>query len=138
MKLLFPDLDMPVSDEELVEIVRIALEVRRSVKEQQKRVFKSEFRNTHFSYMIGPQGVEQFVSTPELHSDEAIESDPLPAGHVWAVGSGSPETGAGLYRLEVTSGPGAGVRILKPASSSANLKRVSGLGSRTCTRALRR
>jgi len=54
-----------------------------------------------------PEGVEQFVSTPELHSDEAIESDPLPPGQVWAVGMGSPETGAGLYRLEVTSGPGA-------------------------------
>lgn len=41
-----------------------ALEARRRVKEQQKRVFKSEFRNTHFSYTMGPDGMEQFVSTP--------------------------------------------------------------------------
>lgn len=47
---------------------------RRLVKEQQKRCLKTEFRNTHFSYFMG---VEQFVSTPELHSDEAIEADPL-------------------------------------------------------------
>ncbi len=60
----------------------------------------------------GPDGVEQFVSTPELHSDEAIESDPLPPGQVWAVSPGTPETGAGLYRIEVTSGPGGGVKIL--------------------------
>ena len=66
-------------DEDLEWIVRLALESRRRVKEQQKRVFKSEFRNTHFSYTLGVEGVEQFVSTPELHSDEAIETDPLPA-----------------------------------------------------------
>ena len=112
LKLLYPDPAMPVVDEDLELIVRLALEARRRVKEQQKRVFKSEFRNTHFSYTMGAEGVEQFVSTPELHSDEAIESDPLPPGQVWAVGIGSPETGAGLYRLEVTSGPGSGVRIL--------------------------
>ena len=78
LKLLYPDPEMTVPDEELEEMVRTALEVRRRVKEQQKRVFKSEFRNTHFSYAMGEDGVEKFVSTPELHSDEAIELDPLP------------------------------------------------------------
>ena len=112
IKLLFPDPEMPVSDEDLEWIVKLALESRRRVKEQQKRVFKSEFRNTHFSYILGPDGVEQFVSTPELHSDEAIESDPLPPGQVWAVSPGSPETGPGLYRIEVTCNPGGGVKIL--------------------------
>jgi len=111
-KLLFPIQDMTVPDEDLEWMVRLALETRRRVKEQQKRVFKSEFRNTHFSFSMGSDGVEQFVATPESHSDEAIESDPLPPGQVWAVGMGSTEAGAGLYRLEVTSGPGSGVRIL--------------------------
>lgn len=111
-KLLFPDPAMPVSDEDLEAMVRLALEARRRVKEQQRRVFKSEFRNTHFSYILGPEGVEQFVSTPEQHSDEAIESDPLPPGQVWGASPGSGETGAGLYRIEVTCGPGSGVKIL--------------------------
>ncbi len=111
-KLLFPDPEMPISDEDLEWMVRIALEARRRVKEQQRRVFKSEFRNTHFSYILGPEGVEQFVATPELHSDEAIESDPLPPGQVWGVSLGTSETGPGLYRIEVTCGPGSGVRIL--------------------------
>ena len=53
-KLLFPDPEMPVPDEDLEWIVRVALESRRRVKEQQRRVFKSEFRNTHFSYIHGP------------------------------------------------------------------------------------
>jgi ATP-dependent Lon protease len=112
VKLLFPDPATSIADEDIEWIARLALESRRRVKEQQKRVFKSEFRNTHFSYTLGVEGVEQFVSTRELHSDEAIESDPLPPGQVWAVGIGSPETGAGLFRLEATSGPGSGVKVL--------------------------
>jgi ATP-dependent Lon protease len=118
-KLLFPNNEMTVPNDELDRIVRLALEARRRVKEQQKRVFKSEFRNTHFSFTMGTEGVEQFVSTPELHSDEAIETDPLPAGQVWAISMGSPESGVGLCRLEVTSGPGSGVKILnQPPSPS--------------------
>jgi ATP-dependent Lon protease len=124
-KLMFPDPAAPVPDEDLEWIVRTALESRRRVKEQQKRCFKSEFRNTHFSYTLGLDGVEQFVSTPELHSDEAIESDPLPPGQVWAVSPASLDSGPGLYRLEATSGPGSGVRILNqptPASFRESVK----------------
>ena len=112
LKLLYPDSEMMVPDVELEEMVRVALEVRRRVKEQQKRVFKSEFRNTHFSYAMGEDGVEKFVSTPELHSDEAIELDPLPPGQVWGISPGGAETGASLYRLEVTVGKGSGIKIL--------------------------
>jgi ATP-dependent Lon protease len=118
-KLLFPDSSMEVSEHDLEWMVRIALESRRRVKEQQKRCFKSEFRNTHFSFTLGPDGIEQFVSTPELHSDEAIEGDPLPPGQVWAVSPGGPETGPGLYRIEVTSGPGGGVKILNQPTPPA-------------------
>ncbi|HOZ23026.1 MAG TPA: BREX system Lon protease-like protein BrxL, partial [bacterium] len=77
VKLLHPDPEIPIADADLESIVRIALEARRRVKEQQKRCLKTEFRNTHFSYFMGVEGIEQFVSTPELHSDEAIDSDPL-------------------------------------------------------------
>ncbi|MDO8502512.1 MAG: BREX system Lon protease-like protein BrxL [Gemmatimonadaceae bacterium] len=118
-KLLYPDPSVSPSDEDLEWMVRLALESRRRVKEQQKRVFKSEFRNTHFSYTLGADGVEQFVSTPELHSDEAIEGDPLPPGQVWAVSPGTGETGPGLCRVEVTSGPGGGVRILNQPTPAA-------------------
>ena len=112
LKLLYPDPEMPVPDEELESLVRMALEARRRVKEQQKRVFKSEFRTTQFSYSMGEDGIEKFVATPELHSDEAIAPDPLPPGQVWGIGPGGPETGPSLYRLEVTVGRGSGVRIL--------------------------
>lgn len=112
LKLLYPDPEMPVSDSELEQIVRWALESRRRVKEQQKRCLRNEFRNTHFSYLLGVDGVEQYVGVPELRSDDAIEEDPLPPGQVWALAPGSPESGPGLYRIEITAAPGGGVRIL--------------------------
>ena len=112
LKLLYPDPAMPVPDEDLEKIVRLALESRRRVKEQQKRILKTEFRNTHFSYSMGVDGVEQFVSTPELHSEDRIETDPLPPGQVWAVSPGGQDAAPALYRIEATVGPGSGVKIL--------------------------
>lgn len=118
-KLIFPDAEMEIVDADIEWIVRLALESRRRVKEQQKRCLKSEFRNTHFSYILGADGVEQFVSTPELHSDEAIEGDPLPPGQVWAISPGSSESEPGLYRIEITSGPGNGAKILNQPTPPA-------------------
>ena len=108
LKLLFPDPEMEVEDGDLEWMVRLALESRRRVKEQQKRCLKAEFRSTHFSYTLGVDGTESFVATPELRSDEAIESDPLPPGQVWAIGPGAEGSGPGLYRIEVVVGRGAG------------------------------
>ena len=80
LKLLYPDRQSEVPDEDLEWAVRLALEVRRRVKEQQKRIGTAEFRNTQFSYSIGLDGVEKFVATPELQSEDSIGADPLPAG----------------------------------------------------------
>ncbi|MEW6366709.1 MAG: BREX system Lon protease-like protein BrxL [Acidobacteriota bacterium] len=112
LKLLFPDPSLPIPDDELDAIVRVALESRRRIKEQQKRILKTEFRNTHLSYFMGVEGVEQFVSTPELHSEDRIETDPLPPGQIWTISPGGEGATQGLYRIEAAVGPGSGVRIL--------------------------
>ncbi|HAU31926.1 MAG: Putative ATP-dependent Lon protease [Desulfotomaculum sp. 46_296] len=112
IKLIFPDPEMSIPDQELEKIIRVALEARRRIKEQQKRCLKTEFRNTHFSYMLGVDGIEQFVSTPELHTNETIESDPLPPGQVWAISPGGQDASPALFRIEAATGPGNGVRIL--------------------------
>ncbi len=112
LKLLYPSSDAPVPDEALEWAVRIAMEVRRRVKEQQKRVGAAEFRNTHFSYIMGADGVEKFVSTPELQSDNSIGGDPLEPGQVWTISPGGGEENSGLYRIEVNEGPGSGVKVL--------------------------
>lgn len=116
LKLLYPgEADIP--DEDLEWAVHLAMEARRRVKEQQKRIGAAEFRNTHFSYTMGSSGVEQFVATPELHQENCIGSDPLEPGQVWAISPGSEGEQPGLYRIEVNEGPGSGVRILnKPVA----------------------
>ena len=112
LKLLHPDADAPVGDDDLEWAVRLALEVRRRVKEQQKRIGAAEFRNTHFSYTLGAEGVEKFVSTPELQSQGGIGDEPLECGQIWTLSPGGPDEHPGLFRLEVTEGPGSGVRVL--------------------------
>lgn len=112
LKLIYPDDSIEVLDEDLEWAVRIALECRRRVKEQQKRIGAVEFRNTHFSYVIGDDGVEKFVSTPELQNENGIGSDPLEPGQIWSISPGDMNEGAGLYRIEINEGPGSGVKIL--------------------------
>jgi len=112
LKLLYPAGDIDIPEEELEDAVRIAMEVRRRVKEQQKRIGAAEFRNTHFSYVMGTDGVEKFVSTPELQSEGSIGEDPLEPGQVWTISPGGQEEYPGLYRIEINEGPGSGVKIL--------------------------
>jgi len=112
LKLLYPSADSEIPNEDLEWAVRIALEARRRVKEQQKRIGAAEFRNTHFSYVLGQEGVEKFVSTPELHSENSIGSDPLEPGQVWTISPGDIDEHPGLYRIEINEGPGSGVKIL--------------------------
>ena len=111
LKLLYPG-EGEVADEDVEWAVRIAMEARRRVKEQQKRIGAAEFRNTHFSYVMGTDGVEKFVSTPELHSENSIGGDPLEPGQVWTVSPGGIDEHPGLYRIEINEGPGSGVKIL--------------------------
>jgi len=112
LKLLYPDGTVDIPDEDIEWAVRIALEVRRRVKEQQKRIGTAEYRNTHFSYEMGEDGVEKFISTAELLSDSSIGGDPLEPGQAWAISQGSLDDNPGLYRIEVNEGPGSGVKIL--------------------------
>ena len=112
LKLLYPDTDTNYSGESLEWAVRVAMEARRRVKEQQKRIGAAEFRNTHFSYVMGADGVEQFVSTPELQSENNIGGDPLEPGQIWTISPGGMDVHPGLYRIEVNVGPGSGVKIL--------------------------
>lgn len=118
LKLIQPDSSVVASDEDLEWAVRLALECRRRVKEQQKRIGSAEFRTTQFSYQMGFDGIETFVATPELHSDAMITGDPLPPGQVFAIGEGFGES-AGLYRIEVTETAGSGMRILNQSPPAA-------------------
>ena len=111
LKLLYPARNSDIPDEDIEWAARLALECRRRVKEQQKRIGSAEFRNTHFSYSLGEDGVERFVATPEIQSDDAVGQDPLAAGQIWAISPGQTDEHAGLYRIDVNMNAGSGVRI---------------------------
>lgn len=61
LKLLYPDSETEVPDEDLEWAVKIAMESRRRVKEQQKYIGRDEYGDTNFSYEMLASGVEHFV-----------------------------------------------------------------------------
>lgn len=125
LKLLFPGTTDLITSGDIEWAVRIALEGRRRVKEQQKRIGAAEFRNTHFSYVMGSDGVESFVNTPELNSENSIGTDPLEPGQVWTISEGGPDEHPGLFRIEVNEGYGSGIKILNKPVPPAFRESVS-------------
>ncbi|MFZ4829175.1 MAG: BREX system Lon protease-like protein BrxL, partial [Phototrophicaceae bacterium] len=135
LKLLYPGCPQLITDDELEWVVRVALEMRRRVKEQQKRIGAAEFRNTHFSYIMGTDGVEKFVNTPELFSESNINNDPLEPGQVWAISEGGADEHPGLFRIEVNENVGTGVKILNKPVPPAFKESVSFAEQNLYTRA---
>src|ERR1700678_1343784 len=105
VKLLYPHGEL--SGQELAELVEIALEGRRRVKEQLKKMGSFEYHQTSFSYIENEGREERFVGVPEQGGREMISTDPLAPGSVYA-SSVDDKGKVGLYRLEVGSSPGSG------------------------------
>src|SRR5688572_2437193 len=105
MKIVFPHGE--VTQEELAEILEIALEGRRRVKEQLKKMGSFEYYQTSFSYTLQETGEEKFVGVPEQGGRDLISADPLSPGTVYTAGVTSDGT-VGLYRLEVSLSSGTG------------------------------
>lgn len=101
-----------VSRGDLEEILRLALEGRRRVKEQLKKMGSFEYYQTSFSYLVSETGEEHFVGVPEQGGRDLISAEPLPPGTVYTA-SVSGDGTVGLYRVEVTLSSGTGK--LKPA-----------------------
>jgi ATP-dependent Lon protease len=96
-----------VSREDLAELLELALEGRRRVKEQLKKMGSFEYYQTSFSYLVSETGEERFVGVPEQGGRDLISANPLPPGTVYAA-SVSGEGTVGLYRLEVSLASGTG------------------------------
>ncbi|MBN1628915.1 MAG: protease Lon-related BREX system protein BrxL [Thermoleophilia bacterium] len=101
-----------VSQEDLGVILELALEGRRRVKEQLKKMGSFEYYQTSFSYLVSETGEERFVGVPEQGGRDLISSNPLPPGTVYTA-SVSGDGTVGLYRVEVSLSSGTGK--LKPA-----------------------
>jgi ATP-dependent Lon protease len=105
LKLLYPHEDY---DKEAVrECLEYALEARRRVKEQLKRIGGMEFYDVHFSYIDLETKEEKFIMVEEQGGGSLIPEGTLSPGSLYTVARGSGGH-LGLYRLEtqVTSGSG--------------------------------
>jgi ATP-dependent Lon protease len=105
MKILYPHGE--ASREELTEILELALEGRRRVKEQLKKMGAFEYYQTSFSYTDQETGEEHFVGVPEQGGRNLISADPLAPGTVYTAGVTGDGT-VGLYRVEISISVGTG------------------------------
>jgi ATP-dependent Lon protease len=116
MKILHPHGE--VSRDDLEEILALAVEGRRRVKEQLKKMGAFEYHHTSFSYLVNETGEERFVGVPEQGGRDLISADPLPPGTVYAAAVSGDGT-VGLYRVEVTLSSGTGKLKLAGGVSGA-------------------
>ncbi|WP_052319348.1 protease Lon-related BREX system protein BrxL [Burkholderia sp. A9] len=116
VKILYPHGE--VSHEELGEILELALEGRRRVKEQLKKMGSFEYYHTSFSYTLQETGEEKFVGVPEQGGRDLISIDPLPPGTAYTAGVTADGT-VGLYRMEVSMSNGTGKLRLAGGISGA-------------------
>lgn len=104
-KLLYPHGEY--TREDIEEILKYALEGRRRVKEQLKKIGGMEFYDVMFSYIDKNTLQEEYVSVPEQGGGKLIPEGMSKPGHVYTVGRG--ESGMiGVFKLEnqVVSGSG--------------------------------
>ncbi len=96
-----------------------ALETRRRVKEQLKKIGGMEFFDVHFSYGDKETNDEKYISVPEQGGGSLIPDGPMNPGTVHTVARGS-NGHLGLYRIETQMSPGNGsVRFTGLGSTAA-------------------
>lgn len=105
LKIIHPHGDF--TKEDMEECLTYALEGRRRVKEQLKKIGSFEYSKVSFSYIDNETHEERFVGVPEEGGKNLIPSDPLPAGSLHTAFY-TPDTKAGLFRIEVGTSAGTG------------------------------
>lgn len=143
VKLIYPD--GIYTKQELEEILQLALEMRRRVKEQLKKLGGMEFYDVNFSYIDLEDMSEHYVSVPEQGGGNLIPEGMCNPGQVYTVSRGKSGM-IGVFRLESQMLPGSGKfertglgtdRDAKEASNTAfsylkaNGNRISGMISTT-------
>ena len=138
VKLLYPDGDF--TKEQLEEILRFALEMRRRVKEQLKKLGGMEFYDVNFSYIDNESFEEKYVTVPEQGGSKLIPDGICNPGQVYTIAQGRSGM-IGAFRLESQMLPGNGKfqrtglgsdREAKEATDTAfnflkaNCRRISG------------
>ena len=105
IKLLYPDGEY--TKEQLEEILKLSLEMRRRIKEQLKKLGGMEFYDVNFSYIDNETFEEHYVSVPEQGGGKLIPEGIGNPGQVYTISRGKSGM-IGVYRLESQMLPGSG------------------------------
>lgn len=105
LKLVYPDGEFTKDD--LEEILKLALEMRRRVKEQLKKLGGMEFYDVNFSYIDNDTFEERYVTVPEQGGGKLIPEGMCNPGQVYTVSRGKSGM-LGVFRLESQMLPGNG------------------------------
>jgi len=119
IKLLHPDGE--VSKEEVEEYLAYAMEMRRRVKEQLKKMGGLEYWDTTFSYIDKESGQETFVRVPEMGGGSIIAEGGLPPGSIYTIGSDATDNRLAMFLLQTQMNRGSG-RIIPLGNLSSKMK----------------
>ena len=105
IKLIHPD--GKFDKESVEEILCFALEMRRRVKEQQKKIGGMEFYDVNFAYIDNETFSEEYVPVPEQGGSKLIPEGMSKPGHVYTVGHNKSGM-LGVYKMEMQMTAGNG------------------------------
>ena len=105
VKLIYPNGEF--TKEDIEEILRFALESRRRVKEQLKKIGGMEFYDVNFSYIDNESFNEEYVPVPEQGGGKLIPEGMGKPGHVYTISHGKSGM-IGAYKIEIQMTPGSG------------------------------
>lgn len=131
MKIIHPN--GAATKEEIAELLDFAMEGRRRVKEQLKKMGSFEYYQTSFSYTDIESGEERFVGVPEQGGKNMISSDPLAPGSVYSASVAADGT-VGMFRIEVSLATGSGKLKLAGGVNGATKESISRAFSYMLTR----
>lgn len=106
LKLLHPD--GAATKEEIGEYVALAMELRRRVKEQLKKMGGLEYWDVNLSYTDKETREQTFVPLPESGGGLLITGDPLPPGSIYTIGADPAERKLALFLIQTQVNPGSG------------------------------
>lgn len=119
IKLLHPDGE--VTKAEVEEYLAYAMEGRRRVKEQLKKMGGLEYWDTTFSYIDIQSGQETFVPVAEMGSGSIIAEGGLPPGSVYTIGTDAADNRLAMFLLQTQMNRGSG-RIVPLGNLSSKMK----------------
>ena len=125
LKLLYPNEEY---DKEAVRrCLEYALETRRRVKEQLKKIGGMEFYDVHFSYIDQETMEERFISVPEQGGGALMPDGPLNPGVLHTIATGA-SVHLGVYRIETQITAGNGKLTMSGLGSNATARESIKIG----------